>query len=1040
MPKQIGWSQESNLLYDILMQLDRLLSVAGGGGGGLLIFPTLAGFPPVGDPAFIYLAQDTNKIYYWNIGTLSYVEISPGLTSVGLTMPSAFTVTNSPLVSNGTIAVTGAGLVSQYVRGDGSLADFPGSTGGGASVSYYINGGTNQGVFGGNTYYEMSRVADTGASVNFSTAVDGYVAQFITDAGDPSLLQIPGGAWNVQFYLNASSAGGTPSFYVELYKYDGAVFTLLGSSSANPEQITGGTSVDLYYTSVSVPTTTLLITDRLAIRVYVVASGRTITLYTQNGTLGEIITTFTSGMTALNGLTAQVQFLATGTAGTDFTISSSGVTHTFDLPVASAVNTGKLAACDWTNFNSAVGSAVEVLGAGTNSTIRCGVSNTAAGACAASLGGRSNSASASLSGIVSGRSNTACGAGSIVGAGFCNYINAANECNAIGSVIVGGVGQMTCGGTWSAATCTFTAIGSIFTASSYSFIGGGFQNIANNIGATVVGGCCNASGGCQSFVGGGLCNTSSGTGSITVGGGINRATGLCSVVVGGNNNLASCSSSFIGAGRLHTSSGSYSFVGGGQSNCATAADSTVVGGNTNRATGSQSFAGGGQSNCATQSLSTVVGGSTNFSCGTATYIGGGCVNVAFGNLSVVSGGLCNRTDGLWASVNSGCRNIAQAIGGFIGSGVCNHVCNNTSGCLAIGATVVGGVGNNTTGGTWAIATCNFTVAPTILNAGCMSFIGGGFQNYACSCFAAIGSGCFNVAGALSFVGSGISNSSSSISAIGSGCLNLITGQYGFIGGGACSCVINGSYSAITGGQSNILNANWSVIGGGVGNYICTQRTGVFSGWGNSGLAEYSAIVGGSFNCTIGLHSFIGGGTYNSICNSTSPCLSFGAAIVGGVGNNTTGGTWSLATCAFTVAPTVCNAGIYSFVGGGFQNAATGCFSAVLGGQCNVASGAYSGAFGCNLTASAACTFYTNNFCACGNTSLAGGFTMSTTSTGLRLPNLDTTQRNAIVSPQPGMTIYNTSTATFEVYNGSVWVNPVAYVNTAANLFNYYNFV
>lgn len=593
MPRQIGWSQESNLLYDILMQLDRLLTVAGGG-GGLEVYPTFAAFPPVGDEGIIYLAQDTNKLYYWDIGTLSYIEISPGLTSVGLTMPSAFTVTNSPLVSNGTIAVTGAGLVSQYVRGDGSLADFPGSTGGGASVSYYINGGTNQGVFGGNTYYEMSRVADTGASVNFSTAVDGYVAQFITDAGDPSLLQIPGGAWNIQFYLNASSAGGTPSFYVELYKYDGAVFTLLGSSSANPEQITGGTSVDLYYTSVSVPTTTLLITDRLAIRVYVVASGRTITLYTQNGTLGEIITTFTSGMTALNGLTAQVQFLTTGTAGTDFTISSSGVTHTFDLPVASAVNTGKLSASDWNTFNT---KAVEILGAGTNSTIRCGVNNSASAACSAALGG--------------------------------------------------------------------------------------------------------------------ACNT--------------------------------------------------------------------------------------------------------------------------------------------------------------------------------------------------------------------------------------------------------------------------------------------------------------------------------AGW------AYASSVGGFKNLSSGAASFIGGGVCNNVCNSTSGCLSTGAVVAGGVGNNTTGGTWDLATCAFTVAPTICNAGQYSFVGGGFQNQATGCFSGILGGQCNVASGAYSGAFGCNLTASVACTFYTNNQCVCGTAKFAGQVEVNTTTGALLQPRLTTAQRNAL-TPAAGMTIFNTDTAALEVYNGAAWQNPVAYANTAANLFNYYNFI
>jgi hypothetical protein len=52
-----------------------------------------------------------------------------GLNSVGLTMPAAFDVANSPLTSNGTIEVTGAGTTAEYVRGDGSLATFPALTG-----------------------------------------------------------------------------------------------------------------------------------------------------------------------------------------------------------------------------------------------------------------------------------------------------------------------------------------------------------------------------------------------------------------------------------------------------------------------------------------------------------------------------------------------------------------------------------------------------------------------------------------------------------------------------------------------------------------------------------------------------------------------------------------------------------------------------------------------------------------------------------------------------------------------------------------------
>ena len=51
------------------------------------------------------------------------------LNSVGLTMPSAFNVANSPLTSNGSLDVTAAGTISQYIRGDGTLETFPSLTG-----------------------------------------------------------------------------------------------------------------------------------------------------------------------------------------------------------------------------------------------------------------------------------------------------------------------------------------------------------------------------------------------------------------------------------------------------------------------------------------------------------------------------------------------------------------------------------------------------------------------------------------------------------------------------------------------------------------------------------------------------------------------------------------------------------------------------------------------------------------------------------------------------------------------------------------------
>jgi len=249
---------------------------------------------------------------------------------------------------DGPIAV-GYGAANQYIRGDATISNFPVAAGGGSSVSYYLNGSVSQGTILGNPYYEINKTAVIGAGTNFSLNAGTNTAYFITDPSDPSLLQVPQGNFNFQLY--ASTSSGAPTLQVELYKYDGAAFTQIGSTSSAIPITT--TTADIYLLTVSAPATTLLVTDRLAVRVIAGSlGGNTITLYTEGDKLGQMITTFSTGMAALNGLSDQIQFISTSTTGTDFTVSSASATHTFNLPVASATNTGKLSSSDWSTFNA----------------------------------------------------------------------------------------------------------------------------------------------------------------------------------------------------------------------------------------------------------------------------------------------------------------------------------------------------------------------------------------------------------------------------------------------------------------------------------------------------------------------------------------------------------------------------------------------------------------------------------------------------------------------------------------------------------------
>jgi hypothetical protein len=332
------------------------------------------------DPVTTYKRTGVNNILFPTSGTGTFalsvngvtpnattgdITISAGsgtVTSVGLTMPSAFSVAGSPVTTAGTLAVTGAGTTSQYVRGDGTLANFP-STGGGGGQIFYFNGNVSQGTIGGDPYYELGTAANTGPAANFTRATTGAIARFITDVGEPNHLIIPSGVWTIDVYLSETGGGSNNAEIVaKLYTYNGSTFTLVATSPL--EQITNGNVPDLYTFSISVPNTVTAATDRIAIEFDIQnTNGKTVTLYTESNKIGEVHSTYAIGLSSLNGLTDNTQTFATGTAGTDFAISSAGSTHTFNLPTANATNRGALSSADWSTFNGKLTGNAPITGA-----------------------------------------------------------------------------------------------------------------------------------------------------------------------------------------------------------------------------------------------------------------------------------------------------------------------------------------------------------------------------------------------------------------------------------------------------------------------------------------------------------------------------------------------------------------------------------------------------------------------------------------------------------------------------------------------------
>jgi hypothetical protein len=95
----------------------------------------------------------------------------------------------------------------------------------------------------------------------------------------------------------------------------------------------------------------------------------------------------------------------------------------------------------------------------------------------------------------------------------------------------------------------------------------------------------------------------------TIGGGLdNKANDSACVVGGGSGNTASNSNATAGGGTNNLASGSESTIGGGISNTASSTAATVSGGQSNTASGSRSTVSGGQANTASSGYSFVSGG------------------------------------------------------------------------------------------------------------------------------------------------------------------------------------------------------------------------------------------------------------------------------------------------------------------------------------------------------------------------------------------------------------------------------------------------
>ena len=164
--------------------------------------------------------------------------------------------------------------------------------------------------------------------------------------------------YNIQFSLQLEKSGGSGNMTADIWLRKNGVdvpsttgkVVLTGSVNASPViaawnyvlDVVGGSYYELMW---AVSNIHVEIFSEVATPPHPATPSVILTVTQQSGIMAG------TGITAINSLTGAVQTLATGTSGTNFAISSTGTTHTFNLPTASATNRGALSSTDWNTFN-----------------------------------------------------------------------------------------------------------------------------------------------------------------------------------------------------------------------------------------------------------------------------------------------------------------------------------------------------------------------------------------------------------------------------------------------------------------------------------------------------------------------------------------------------------------------------------------------------------------------------------------------------------------------------------------------------------------
>lgn len=154
----------------------------------------------------------------------AYTQTGAGtVTSVALAMPSAFSVSGSPITSSGTFTVTGSGNNTQYIDGTGALQSFSDTSAN--TVARLIPFVTTASPGGSETYTALNNIVKIGWSggngiyvinLPLATAIPYRVIRFTTNGTYPG-----GGAHKVRFTPTGGETIDGAAFFEISKVYEG---------------------------------------------------------------------------------------------------------------------------------------------------------------------------------------------------------------------------------------------------------------------------------------------------------------------------------------------------------------------------------------------------------------------------------------------------------------------------------------------------------------------------------------------------------------------------------------------------------------------------------------------------------------------------------------------------------------------------------------------------------------------------------------------------------------------------------------------------